>query len=244
MMIDYATILSTTQDKLTLLQWLKKVEEALKSGSATGIAATKGEDGKVTISINFADGTSLSSEPFEMDALPKGYAVDASGNITLNDGLHIDKAGNVVIGKNAVVDGTLTLNAPESLAFKTGSLDFPKAKYQHTVWMTSPSTGTYPLSIHFTAMSAKNILIDSYQKLKDVFGGERLSVTGYAVDKNAPYGIGEKANAIFLDLHGGSLSTDYVGIFGSGELQDDIQKIYLSGPAGVVLQISDVCVPK
>lgn len=122
MMIDYKTILSTTDKKLTLLQWLKKVEAALKSGSATGIAVTKGEDGKVTISINFADGTSLSSVPFEVDALPKGYAVDASGNITLNDALHIDKAGNVEMGKNAVVDGTLTLNAPEDLVLKTGAI--------------------------------------------------------------------------------------------------------------------------
>lgn len=244
-MIDYTTILSTTQDKLTLLQWLKKVEDALKSGSATAVKGTTADDGSITLSIEFADGTSLVSEPIATGKLPDGYDIDSDGNVTINGALHVSKTGDVEIGKNAVVDGTLTLNAPEDLAFKTGALDCSKAKYQHSVWITSPAAGTYPLSIHFTAMSSKNTPIDSYQDLIDVFGGERLSVTGYAADKNAPYGVGEKANAIFIDLHGGTLSTDYVGIFAGGETQEHMDKIYLSSPASVFLQISDdVCIPK
>lgn len=104
-MIDYKTILSTTQDKLTLLQWLKKVEEALKSGSATAVKGVTAADGTFKIEIDFADGTSLVSEPIAAGGLPDGYAVDASGNITLNDALHVAKTGDVEVGKNLEVDG-------------------------------------------------------------------------------------------------------------------------------------------
>ena len=219
----------TKEDIYTVLQLLK----ALADGADTNDADLQSQIDELKTKID-----TLKPEP-------EGYAVDASGNVVINDSLHVSKTGDVEIGKNALVDGTLTLNAPEDLAFKTGALDCSKAKYQHSVWMTSPATGTYPLSIHFTAMSSKNTPIDSYQDLIDVFGGERLSVTGYAADKNTPYGIGEKANAIFLDLHGGTLSTDYVGIFAGGEAQEHMDKIYLSSPASVFLQISDdVCIPK
>lgn len=122
-MIKKDTIVSTTDGRLTLLQWLKKVEAALKNASATAVKGVPQADGKVVFEIDFADGTSIKSDPFELpEKLPEGYAVDASGNITLNGGLLIDKLGNVEMGKNAAVDGTLTLNTPQNLIFKTGSI--------------------------------------------------------------------------------------------------------------------------
>ena len=123
-MIKKDTIVSTTDGRLTLLQWLKKVENALKNASATAVKGVPQADGKVVFEIDFADGTSIKSDPFQLpEKLPDGYAVDASGNITLNGGLHVDNAGNVEMGKNAVVDGTLTLNDPQNLIFKTGSIN-------------------------------------------------------------------------------------------------------------------------
>ena len=123
-MIKKDTIVSTTDGRLTLLQWLKKVEDALKNASATAVKGVPQADGKVVFEIDFADGTSIKSDPFQLpEKLPDGYAVDASGNITLNGGLHVDNAGNVEMGKNAVVDGTLTLNDPQNLIFKTGSIN-------------------------------------------------------------------------------------------------------------------------
>lgn len=123
-MIKKDTIVSTTEGRLTLLQWLKKVEAALKNASATAVKGVPQEDGKVVFEIDFADGTNIKSDPFELpEKLPDGYAVDASGNVTLNGGLLIDKLGNVEIGKNAAVDGTLTLNTRNDLVLKTGTLD-------------------------------------------------------------------------------------------------------------------------
>lgn len=123
-MIKKDTIVSTTDGRLTLLQWLKKVEAALKNASATAVKGVPQADGKVVFEIDFADGTSIKSDPFELpEKLPEGYAVDEAGNVTLNGGLLIDKLGNVEMGKNAAVDGTLTLNTPQNLVFKTGSID-------------------------------------------------------------------------------------------------------------------------
>lgn len=122
-MIKNDTIVSTTDGRLTLLQWLKKVEDALKNASATAVKVVPQADGKAVIEIDFADGSTLSSEPFEVGGLPDGYAVDASGNVTLNGGLLIDRLGNVEMSKNAVVNGTLTLNTPQNLIFKTGSIN-------------------------------------------------------------------------------------------------------------------------
>lgn len=122
-MIKKDTIVSTTDGRLTLLQWLKKVEGALKNASATAVKGVPQADGKVVFEIDFADGTSIKSDPFELpEKLPGGYAVDEAGNVTLNGGLLIDKLGNVEMGKNAAVDGTLTLNTPQNLVFKTGSI--------------------------------------------------------------------------------------------------------------------------
>lgn len=123
-MIKNDTIVSTTDGRFTLLQWLNKVEDALKNASATAVKAVPQADGKAVIEIDFADGTSIKSDPFELpEKLPEGYAVDVAGNITLNGGLLVDKVGNVEMGKNAIVDGTLTLNTPENLIFKTGSIN-------------------------------------------------------------------------------------------------------------------------
>lgn len=121
-MIKNDTIVSATDGRLTLLQWLNKVENALKSGSATAVKVVPQADGKAVIEIDFADGSTLSSEPFEVGGLPDGYAVDEAGNITLNGGLLIDRLGNVEMSKNAIVNGTLTLNTPENLVFKTGTI--------------------------------------------------------------------------------------------------------------------------
>lgn len=110
-MIKKDTIVSTTDGRLTLLQWLKKVENALKNASATAVKGVPQADGKVIFEIDFADGTSIKSDPFELpEKLPDGYAVDASGNITLNGGLHVDNAGNVEMGKNLNVDGNASVN--------------------------------------------------------------------------------------------------------------------------------------
>lgn len=92
-MIDYDTILSTTEDKMTLLQWLKKVEAALKDASATSFKVNKKGDATLTFSIEFADGTELESgeivlqqgESVQSAAIVNGHLI-----LTLTNGDELD----------------------------------------------------------------------------------------------------------------------------------------------------------
>ena len=74
----------TKEDIYTVLQLLK----ALADGADT----------------NDAD---LQSQIDELKNKLDSYAVDASGNITLNDTLHVAKNGDVEVGKNLEVDGNI-----------------------------------------------------------------------------------------------------------------------------------------
>ena len=108
-MIKKDTIVSTTDGRLTLLQWLKKVEAALKNASATAVKGVPQADGKVVFEIDFADGTSIKSDPFELpEKLPEGYAVDDAGNVTIAGALTANNNGDVEVGKNLNVDGNAT----------------------------------------------------------------------------------------------------------------------------------------
>lgn len=114
-MINKDTIVSTTDGRLTLLQWLKKVEAALKNASATAVKGVPQADGKVVFEIDFADGTSIKSDPFELpEKLPEGYAVDGAGNVTIAGALKANKDGDVKVGKNLEVDGNATFSGKNS----------------------------------------------------------------------------------------------------------------------------------
>lgn len=60
-MINDQTILSSFDDKPTLLEWLKKVEDALKTDTATAVSVENPSANTYVFKIAFADGTTLSS---------------------------------------------------------------------------------------------------------------------------------------------------------------------------------------
>lgn len=81
-MIKKDTILSTTDTRLTLLQWLKKVEKALKDSTVTGFAATPTEDGQVVFAMAFADGSTIAADPITVpNVLNKYIKLNADGNL-------------------------------------------------------------------------------------------------------------------------------------------------------------------
>lgn len=110
-MINYETILSNYDDKLTLMQWLKKVEAALENASATAFHVNKRGDATLTFSIDFSDGTSIESDPI---ILQQGESV-ASARIsngqlilTLTNGDELN-AGNILNG-NLNVNGNVSVS--------------------------------------------------------------------------------------------------------------------------------------
>ena len=74
-MIDWKTILSSFDDKPTLLQWLKIVEKALENASLENVAIKTTEDNKFVFEFKFADGSTVTSTPInflkEISAIEK-----------------------------------------------------------------------------------------------------------------------------------------------------------------------------
>lgn len=92
-MLNYETLLSSYDDKLTLMQWLRKVEKALAGASASSFEVIKTGNATIRFRINFEDGTYLESGDI---VLQQGESV-ASGEIrnghlylTLTNGQELD----------------------------------------------------------------------------------------------------------------------------------------------------------
>lgn len=69
--IKKGTIVSTTEDRLTLLQWLKKLEKTLSDDTLADIAFTD-DNGNVSLVLTFEDGTTKSvAFPYDMSTFAK-----------------------------------------------------------------------------------------------------------------------------------------------------------------------------
>ena len=139
-MINYETLLSSYDDKLTLMQWLKKVEEALKGASAVSFKVNKRGDATLTFSVVFEDGSELETSPIILQqgesvqgatirnghlilTLTNGDELDA-GNLGAVSGFSIDASQHLVVtyqngatqdlgaifSGNVSIDGTLNAN--------------------------------------------------------------------------------------------------------------------------------------
>lgn len=66
-MIKHETILSSFDDKLTLLQWLQKTEKALSESTLNNFVLTA-ENRQLTAALSFADGSIVTSNSVPLDA--------------------------------------------------------------------------------------------------------------------------------------------------------------------------------
>lgn len=148
MSIKENTIVSTTDRKVTLLQWLKGVEKALKDSTITGIELIDKGSNAYSLRLSFEDGSNIETEPVTLLQPIKAGAIE-NGHlfITLTDGTRIDcgevgaslgptiiygdfsvTGGNAAFGANVEVDGMLNANGgviAENV--KSGSFLMPKA---------------------------------------------------------------------------------------------------------------------
>lgn len=114
-MLNYETILSSYDDKLTLMQWLKKVEAALKDASAVSFKVNKKGDATLTFSIVFEDGSELESGEIVLqqgESVASAAIVNGHLILTLTNGDELDAgvlfSGNVSISGNMAVTGKIT----------------------------------------------------------------------------------------------------------------------------------------
>ena len=67
-MINWKTILSTFNDKPTLLQWLKIVEKALQNATLESVTAKTAPNNAVAFEFKFADGSTVTSTAANLEA--------------------------------------------------------------------------------------------------------------------------------------------------------------------------------
>lgn len=141
-MINYDTIISNFDDKVTLYNWLRKVEEALKNASATNFVVNKKGNATLSFSITFANGETLESGDI---VLQQGESVDdariaggilqlhltngtwlTAGNVKAVSGFNIDASQHLIVtyqdgtnqdlgniyNGNVVVNGTFKQTQP------------------------------------------------------------------------------------------------------------------------------------
>lgn len=151
-MINDNTILSSFNDRPTLLEWLKKVEEALKTDTATAFHVNNRGNATLTFSIDFANGTSLESESIVLQkgesvigaeirnghlilTLSNGDELDAGdvkpvNSFLINESQHLivnfDDGTNQDLGAifsgNVNIDGTITANVIDGLEVTGNSI--------------------------------------------------------------------------------------------------------------------------
>lgn len=125
-MINYDTIISNFDDKVTLYNWLRKVEEALKNASATNFVVNKKGNATLSFSITFADGETIESGDI---VLQQGESVDqariASGvlQLHLTNGTWLT-AGNVKPVSNFNIDANqhLIVNYQDNTSQDLGAI--------------------------------------------------------------------------------------------------------------------------
>lgn len=108
-MINKESIISSFDDKPTLLAWLKKVEAALKGASASSFKVNKKGNATLTFSIVFDDGSEIESDPLtleEGESVASAYIQNGNLHLVLTNGDDLD-AGNMFNG-NITISGNLT----------------------------------------------------------------------------------------------------------------------------------------
>lgn len=114
-MLNYETLLSSYDDKLTLMQWLKNVEDALKNASAVGFSVNKKGSATISFQIDFEDGTSLESGDIVLqqgESVASAYISSGHLHLVLTNGDDLDAGdlfnGNITINGNVAVNGALS----------------------------------------------------------------------------------------------------------------------------------------
>lgn len=86
-MINWKTILSSFDDKPTLMQWLKIVEKALQNAALESVTAKTAPNNAVAFEFKFADGSTVTSTAANLEAKGISRIEEVSGEVVGNQTL-------------------------------------------------------------------------------------------------------------------------------------------------------------
>lgn len=241
-MINDNTILSSFDDKPTLLEWLKKVEEALKTDTAKSISVVNPEPNTYVFKITFADGTTLSSgnvvfpNAVQDVSIKNGHIIVTQISGTQTDLGAINPYADTIvlnaetntteIGNNLRVNGTITADGKELSAVVANPTEettetLSKVKIGNTAYAVGGG-GTqwykHNVSIANPSMPAMSIGIEFYsmfgESLKEIQlpNGIYVAIMTSAGGPSAP-----NADTAFpvLNVSGANFMLKYLGTDGS-----------------------------
>lgn len=205
-MINWQSILSSFDDKPTLLEWLKKVQKALNESALTTVTVSQEKTGRVnsiTLTFNFQDGTKIVAPAFTVQDGKDG--VDGIG---MTDLVNTDLTNNNLVVTYDTTDG-LRVFATQSMSYSGGyhnsGLEFrlpimagnginivKKANaekveikadlYQHVIKITGRDMPYSECFAYLTVISSKNLNVEFFSDLITLLGDTfEYPATGYDI---------------------------------------------------------------
>ena len=156
-MIKYESIISSFDDKDTLYNWLRKVEEQLKNASATGFVVNKKGNATLSFSITFANGETLESGDIVLqqgESVNGAYIQNGHLYLTLTNGTNLD-AGNVKPVSNFSIDANqhLIVNYGDGTSQDLGAIFNGNVTISGNLTITGNIVGNQNITGNVTALT-------------------------------------------------------------------------------------------
>ena len=193
-MLNYETLLSNYDDRLTLLEYLKKVEAALADASATSFSVTKTGNATLKFVLTFADGSTLESPEIVLqqgESVASAAIVNGHLILTLTNGDELD-AGSMF-------DGSVSISGDLSVMGFT-HVDNMQAHGDVEISGDTEINGAVQINSDVTAtgdLSAANITGDSIIENMTGYSAQILTPADYTIE---PVYVGAVKNGNKLTL--------------------------------------------
>lgn len=197
-MLNYETILSSYDDKMTLMQWLKKVEEALNHASATAFRVNKKGNATISFILDFEDGTTLESGDI---VLQQGESVN--GAYIENNHLFITLTNGQVIDTGLLFNGNLTINGTLDATKVTGDEIVEKMGSGYSIYKAEKTNINHEIVYAGAVKNGNKLTLVLFSKItrtgdvaNDFFAPCYFYIPKAIADKIYPTTLGSLQNAV------------------------------------------------
>lgn len=218
-MLNYETLLSSYDDKLTLMQWLKKVEAALKNASATSFVLNKKGNATISFSIVFEDGTSLESGDIVLqqgESVQSAYVQNGHLHLVLTNGDDLD-AGNMFNG-NVSINGNFEVTGRAKLPNIEGD-ENNDINVDGNIVISDGGISIGDGAVSTPILTSENDNIEAQKPVIEVMNGYTFTIASENKTTLLYVGAVKNGNKLTLAIFGtytriqGESSTFYVGTF-------------------------------